>query len=71
MQNSPDNGQYPMTIFYSDVKYSPAMLHLSPATRITQTSLMCWTDRWDHKDCMVLGPNHKKLEAIHVTTTCT
>ena len=38
LQNSLPNSQKPMTIFYSDVeplsKYSPAMLHLSPATRI-------------------------------------
>ena len=35
-QNSPANGHLPMTIFSSDVekKYSPATLHLSPATRI-------------------------------------
>ena len=58
-QNSLPNSQKPMTIFYSDVeplsKYSPAMLHLSPATRIANhnenpaTSLSTRTRMWGEK----------------------
>ena len=42
--NSPANFCQPMTTFYSDVepfsKYSPVMLHLSPATRILNETLI-------------------------------
>ena len=59
LQNSLPNSQKPMTIFYSDVeplsKYSPAMLHLSPSTRIANhnenpaTSLSTRTRMWERR----------------------
>ena len=53
MKNSPADVQQPVNIFYSDEeplsKYSPVMLHVSPATRILNNNPALLLDAWSTK----------------------